>query len=110
MSESMGYNYIDENCRRAITHLVSGSGPEWRERINEALCFIYRAGAQVASANWMSTETRTNWEACHLGRKIDDMKDSDVAELAQNLADYLFSCQRDLALYEAELARQAGAK
>jgi hypothetical protein len=96
----LGHIYINENCWRAMNHLVSGQ--EWRQRIMNAVLDIHRPSDTDHYSQWMSQKTKEAWRKCILTKKIDEMTDEEVAEVAQDLAKFLFGFQRDEALRESQ--------
>jgi len=97
-----GHIYVNENCYRAITHLYSGSGPERRKRIFSAVFDAHRPNDNEFFNYFMSPRTLTAWRACKPKGNLNDLTDEQVLELAQELAEYLFNCQRDLAKLESD--------
>ena len=96
--KGLGFLYLRENCGRAITHLIQGRGPEWRERIKNAVFDAHRPGDETFYTQWMSVETLQSWRDCspqRYGKAFDDLTDEEVSELAYALSSFLLRYMSD---------------
>jgi hypothetical protein len=96
-----GYLYLNENCWRAMKHLINGKGPKWRKRIGAAILDAHRPGDDEFYTQWMSPKTLEAWRGCMTERRFDDLSHRQVVELAENLAAFIVRYQRDDGAREA---------
>ncbi len=100
--QGSGFIYINQNCLRAMDHLIAGSGPEWRERIRNAVLDAHRPSDTEFYTQWMSPKTLDAWRNSSPDKSFDELTDEEVADVARNLIRFILTYQWDCALRGAE--------
>jgi hypothetical protein len=81
--------------------LIGGKGRKWRARISAAILDAHRPEDNEFYTQWMSPETLAAWRDCMPKKRFDELTHQQTAELAENLAAFIFGYQRDDALRQA---------